>query len=887
MYDSPNVTGIDSETAVVGLASQYPSELLGVPGDAVRLTWRVTSRNSAAKQISYELQGSKTRDFLSSWRSAGQGDASIAVLAPGDALLSRERRFYRARIETQFGWTGWGPTLKVEAGLLMASDWQASAVGIASLSAGPAPMLRRRFELDDEPVEARLYVTSLGVNDIYLNGTKVSDSFLAPGWTPYDRRVIVRTHDVLGLLRRGSNALAVIVGDGWYRGRLGWEGRDPYGEQLALVAQLEVSYADGSMQTVCTDDAWVGSFGHVRSNGVYDGSEIDFTQSIEGWSEPDFDDSGWGPVGRIDLDFRVLDAARCAPVREVAQFEMLPVAREGSILLDAGQNIAGWVRLVVQGEPGDKITIRHSEILDTDGSLFTLPLRSARATDTYILNSTKPVQLEPIFTFHGFRFAEYVGEAKLLSATAVAISSDLAPRAGFTSSSDALVKLHQNVVWSQRGNFVSLPTDCPQRDERFGWTGDAQAFAFAANTLADTAQFWQSWLIDLAEEQSSDGAVPSVVPNVLGAESIQIHGRAVDVMGRAGWGDAATVVPWSIYISFGDPSVLVRQLPSMRAWVGYLLGRVRTDGMLPNEFQWGDWLDPDAPEPWAAKVPSGFVANAFLVHSARILAKTERLLGDSVAARFLEGAADRVAAAAWGRFGAEAVRSQSGCAVALEFGIAPSRARDKVASALAENVRDVGGRIATGFLGTPLVLHALSNSGYFEEAYMMLLRRESPSWLYQVDVGATTLWERWDALLPDGSVNPMGRSSPDSPDLLSFNHYANGAVVDWIYRNVAGIAPSENLPGYREVRIAPRPTKSITSADAFIDTPAGRAVIGWQLENHRLTISVDVPFGVSAQLDLPVSATSKVFVNSKRLRSERLAHGSHVIVVLNPQVAGI
>ncbi len=468
--------------------------------------------------------------------------------------------------------------------------------------------------------------------------------------------------------------------------------------------------------------------------------------------------------------------------------------------------------------------------------------------------------LEPPFTFHGFRFAEVVTDATILAVDAVAISSHLRQRSTFSCSDPRLDQLHSNVVWSQRGNFVSIPTDCPQRDERLGWTGDAQAFAATACTLADTPAFWRSWLRDLDLDQDDVLGVPSVVPDVV------LDGPAR--YGRAGWADAATIVPWAVYESFGDAEVLERQFGSMRRWVDSLVARQGPDGLLVPSWQLGDWLDPDAPSdrPWEAKAAPEFLANAFFAHSARLLADAAAVLSEAAIERRYGEVADHVAAATWERWSYEAQTTQTGCAVALQFGIAPRDRRAKVADALADLVDEAGGRVGTGFLGTPLVLPALASAGQFDAAYRMLMCDQAPSWLYQLAHGATTVWERWDGIRPDGSIHPgtlapvPGTGSEEEGQMLSFNHYAYGAVVDWMYRHMAGIEPDPSGPGYAVVRLAPRPADTVTWARASVESPFGRLAIDWRLEGGRFLADVELPVGTRGSFIPPTTPSSEVTV---------------------------
>ena len=622
-------TSSDAGTTVASLAVRPSPD--GLAGRApLRVDWAVTS-TTATEQLGYELQAAPSTAFDQDVATTGsvEGADQLDVVAPGGALRSREVRHLRVRVATAHGWSDWSPAATVEAGLLEPADWTAVAVTLAgdpgAQREAPAPLLRTTFDLPTAPVRARLHVTSLGDHEVRINGRRVGDHLLDPGWTPYRSRLLVVSHDVTDLLAAGDNVLAGVLGDGWYRGRIGWDPDDDrgrYGRQLGLLAQLEVELPDATTIVVATDESWRASTGEIRSADHYDGCTIDLRHRQDGWDLPGFDDSSWAPVTVVPLDLAVLEPQVAPPVRvvETLRPRILPGPDpQGSTLLDAGQNVAGVVRLAIRGEAGDTVTVRHAEVLEPDGKLHTRSLRTAKATDSYILADGETVILQPSFTFHGFRYAEVVSDAEIVSAEVLAISSDTPVRGRFSCSDADLTRFHENVRWSQRDNFVAVPTDCPQRDERLGWTGDAQAFAPTACTLFDARAFWASWLVDLAHDQTADGAVPSVVPNVLG--------DGESALGRAGWADAATIVPWSVHVAYGDREVLARQLPSMKAHVGYLQARRHDDGLLGGEFQFGDWLDPDAPPGRAheAKASSDYLANAFLSHSARLVARAARV----------------------------------------------------------------------------------------------------------------------------------------------------------------------------------------------------------------------------------------------------------------------
>ncbi|WP_109209047.1 MULTISPECIES: alpha-L-rhamnosidase [Microbacterium] len=883
----PPPAALDAATRVVELRAQHGPGLLGVPRTGLRLAWKAESDDPDARVLGYQLaQGDEGAEPIASEPVADPRGFGVEI--PG-ALSPRERRAFAVRLATTTGWTAWSEPLVVEAGV-DGPGLEAVVIGADTPPDGPVPLLRTEFTLDRVPATARLRLSALGLVDAWINGARATDALLTPGWTSYQERILVDTLDVAGLLREGVNVIVLAVADGWYRGSFGFARRQAiYGDRTGALAQLE---ADGEV-VAKTDASWRTGFGPLRSASIYDGTVTDLRLDDPTVHEPGFAGEGWVAASVVDFDASRFEPRSAPPVRVVDELAMTADGHGRRTRLDGGQNVSGWVRLVVHGRAGDVVTVRHAEVLEPSGDLHVKALRSAKATDVYTLDRDGEHTLEPAFTFHGFRYADVEG-AEVVSATAVAISSDLAPRSTFSSSHEALDRFHSNVFWSQRDNFVSVPTDCPQRDERLGWTGDAQAFAATANTLMDTESFWMSWLRDLEIDQTDEGGVPAVVPDIIRPQDMLMGGVPTENMGRAGWADAATIVPLAVYESYGSTEVLARQRSSMRRWVDHLRRRAGEGVVLPGgDFQFGDWLDPDAPgeRPWEAKVSSDFVSNAFYSWSARLLARAERVLGDAESADDYEALADRVAQATFERWGDEAILTQSGAAIALEFALAPDARRAEIADGLAENVRRENGRIATGFLGTPLVLFALSRSGHLDEAYLMLLRREAPSWLYQVDRGATTVWERWDAIKPDGSIHsgamdalPTEDASEDDTGMLSFNHYAYGAMIDWVYRTVAGLAPDPGDPGYRTVHVAPRPAEGLDRASASIQTPQGRLAIDWRVADDVFEATLEVPFGSRAVLDLPTTDESVVTVDGVPAPAE-LHHGTHRISVTTPALA--
>ena len=753
--------------------------------------------------------------------------------------------------------TDWSEELVVEAGLLDPADWTARMVAPGwdegPRATGAVPAYRREFELDRPVRSARLYATAQGVYQLWLNGAAVGDHVLAPGWTSYHHRHRYQTYEVTSLLRDGSNALAGLVGEGWYRGRIGFEGgrSNIYGTTTGLLAQLEVTFDDGSTTVVGTDESWRTAPSAVTFSSIYDGETFDARREPAGWRGAGFDDSGWWAARHTGFEPARLVAPCGPPVRRVEEVAVQDVltSPSGQTVLDFGQNLVGRLRLRVQGPAGTEITLRHAEVLE-HGELGTRPLRQARATDVLTLAGTGEVEeWEPLFTFHGFRYATVEGWPGGLdpgAVTAVVCHSDMERTGWFECSDPMLNRLHANVVWGMRGNFVDVPTDCPQRDERLGWTGDLQVFAPTASFLYDCAGFLQSWMRDVSAEQLAhhNRIPPMVVPDVIDPAS---PFKSPEGNATAGWGDAVVVVPWVLYQRYGDRELLRAHYPGMTAWVD-AVHRITGDRLVwDQEMQLGDWLDPAAPpdQPWAARTDAHLCATAYFAYSAGLTAQAAEVLGRTADAARYSDLSARVREAFHREYVTPAGRiasdSQTAYAMALELGLLRDPAQVARAGArLRELVRAGGYRIATGFLGTPLITDALQRAGDVPKAYRLLEERSCPSFLYPVTMGATTIWERWDAMLPDGSVNPG--------DMTSFNHYALGAVADWLHRTVAGLAPA--APGYRRLTIRPRPGGQVTSASARLRTPYGEASVAWATTEHRIELDVRVPPNTTATLQL-------------------------------------
>lgn len=713
-----------------------------------------------------------------------------------------------------------------------------------------APLLRREFDLDTGhgPVERAIVRTAaLGVIETWVNGVPSSDELLAPGWTSYEWRTRLVEHDVTAALAE-RNAIGVRLGNGWYRGYLGFTGqRAVYGDERAAYVELDIRFADGHVQTIVSDASWRAGTGEVLADDLYNGETIDARLRSDGWARPGFDDAVWAAVRVLERGTEDLVPRTSPPVRRLGerQVERVWASPSGKTLVDFGQNLVGFVRVEATGPAGTEVVLRHAEVLEHD-ELGTRPLRAAQATDRFILSGGADV-FEPTLTFHGFRYVEvtgWPGDLEPPALTAVVVGTDIRPIGTFDSSNDLLNRLHSNVVWGMRGNFLSVPTDCPQRDERLGWTGDLAVFVDTAAYLGDVESFLADWLVDaeLERRATPQQTVPVVVPNVMK----YLDTGFPEPGATAVWGDAAVWVPYGLWRAYGNEDTLRAAYPLMTAHTRSVAAVLSEDGVWDSGFQFGDWLDPDAPtdDPGKSKAPAPIVATASAYRTAMLMVDVAATLGQKSDAAEFAALRDRLGAGFRGRYvrdGRVESDRATAYALAIVFGLLGESDLPVAGDRLAELVRAADHRISTGFAGTPFVCDALTMTGHLDDAYALLLQREAPSWLYAVTMGATTIWERWDSMLPDGSINPG--------EMTSFNHYAFGAVADWMHRTVAGLAPME--PGYRRILFAPRPGGGITSADAALETPNGRAAISWRIDRGELTAELVVPDGADAVVRLP------------------------------------
>jgi alpha-L-rhamnosidase len=850
---------------VANLKCEYKTNPIDIDALQPRLSWQLSSPDRGVMQSAYQVRVGETAEALAStplWDSGRiQSEASHLVVYGGPAAQSGKRYFWQVRV-----WTGgdqpseWSAPAFWEMGLLTPSDWKASWINAVidedPKKSNPSIMFRKEFQVAAPLRSARAYVTSLGLYEMELNGKKVGDQVFTPGWTSYDTRLQYQVYDVKGLLKQGKNAVGVVTGDGWYRGNIAFQRqRNAYGQNIGLLVQIQLTYADGRTALVTTDASWKASTGPILASDIYNGESYDARLEKPGWSTSGFADKDWKAVKVAEAPKAAIIAPAGPPVRKIQEIKPVKILRtpKGDTVVDMGQNMVGWIRLNVKGPAGTKVTLRHAEVLDKAGNFYTENLRVAKQTDTFILKGAAAAEtFEPHFTFHGFRFVAvdgFPGELALNNLTGVVIHSDMHSTGTFESSNALINQLQHNIQWGQKGNFVDVPTDCPQRDERLGWTGDAQAFARTAAFNFDTAGFYTKWLKDLAADQKESGSVPHVIPNVLDRKNPTAS------TGSAGWADAAVVVPWTVYLVYGDTRILEQQYPSMKAWVDYQTRQAGESLLWKKDFTFGDWLAfattrSDYP---GATTDKDLVCQAYFIRSTDLLQRTATILGKAEDAAKYADLLTKIKKVFFDEFvtpnGRLTSNTQTAYALALGFNILPESLRAGAAQRLAEDVRTFK-HLTTGFLGTPLLCQVLSDYGYWDEAFMLLNRKEYPSWLYPVTQGATTIWERWDGQKPDGSFQDKGMNS--------FNHYAYGAIGEWLYKAVAGIEIDPQQPAYRHIMFQPHPGGGLDRAKAAIETIYGKAVSDWKIANGQFTFAVEVPANSRATVRLPGARRDQV-----------------------------
>ena len=684
--------------------------------------------------------------------------------------------------------------------------------------------VEKKFKIESLE-KAVLKVTALGLYYAEINGVRVGDSYLTPGWTSYNKTLQMQSYDVTPLLKEDENVISFTVNEGWYCGGLTWEKkRNLYGEQTAVCAELDIGSS-----SICTDETWSALESHIRESGIYDGETVDYTKKLKRLT-----------TCEVAYDKSLIVPQICEPVRDTERLAVKEIITtpSGDKIYDFGQNIAGVVEIVTPEYFSGTITLRFAEIL-IKGEFYTDNLRGAKATDKFTVKGAKA--LKPEFTFHGFRYLKIEGAVfDSRRITAIVRHTDMRRTGVLTTSNARVNRLISNIVWGQRGNFVDLPTDCPQRDERLGWTGDINAFCGTAAFNYDIRAFMKKWLNDLRNDQKADGKIPHVAPDVLRGEN--------DSSTSAMWCDAITMVPWTLYNAYGDISYLKDNFSAMKKFISAREANM-TDGIIDKGFEWGDWLALDQEktsyETFIGRTDIYYITNVFHVATLKIVAETAKLLGEKSEAKLYKAKYERQLKrvreeyfTAGGRLCFDTVTAQ---VLALYFDIVPEEHRKKLAESLNENVKIHNYTLCTGFIGTTYLLYALADNGYMATAQKVLMNNGYPGWLYEVDMGATTVWERWNSLMPDGTPNPDGMNS--------YNHYAYGSVMEFVVKRIAGLQATS--AGYKKVKIAPKPCKGLAEIRAEYKSASGKIVSGYNQNNGKITFFAEIPEGVAAEIILP------------------------------------
>jgi alpha-L-rhamnosidase len=842
----------------IGLDVMYP-----------RFSWQIQSDQRDLMQTAYEIRVGYKSGKNDIWKSGKQvGSQSVYVPYTGRALESAKAYYWQVRVWDNKGrGSDWSEKAFCQMGLLKADDWKAKWIESGSAADtvnGPALLFRKEFTSEKKIISAIVFITSHGMYEAFINGKRIGDAFLTPGWTSYNKRLQYQVYDVTAMIEKGQNAIGVNIGSGWYRTALAWNNnRNIYGSKIGLLLQLEINYSDGRRETISSDGSWKTSDGGpVRVSEIYNGETDDARLEKPGWNKSGYDDHEWQSVVEKDYPKNNLLATYNEPVRKHQVFHPVRIFKtpKGEQVVDFGQNLVGWAQFRVQGNAGDELTVDHAEVLDKEGNFYTENLRAAKARDIYILNGNGEEFFEPHFTFQGFRYIRlngYPGEMKPENISAVALYSDMEATGQFECSNPLLNQLQHNIQWGQKGNFLDVPTDCPQRDERLGWTGDAQAFSRTASYNMDVHNFFSKWLKDLAADQSGDGRVPFVIPNVLGAGA----------GGSAGWSDASTIIPWNMWLAFGDPKILEDQYGSMKAWVGFMQNNSK-DYLWNTGFHFGDWLfyrPADDNDGRAAVTDKYFIAQCFFAYSTQLLLNAAKVLHKQEDVEQYTDLLKQVKEAFLKEYTTPSGRlisgTQTAYVLALQFDMLPETLRQQAAQRLVKNIQDYDNHLTTGFLGTPYLCHVLSRFGYDTVAYKLLLQETYPSWLYPVKMGATTIWERWDGQKPDSSFQ--------TPGMNSFNHYAYGAIGDWMYRTITGIDTYEEGAGYKKIRIQPHPGGGLNFANADLETGYGKLSVHWKIKEGKFMMDVEIPANTTASLYIPAVAADAITENGKPLPEQK------------------
>lgn len=862
--------------------------------------WKLESDRRNVIQEAYCLEiGADADCSRLVWKSGWvESHESVHVEAEGFAPESCTKYYVRVKVRDGQEESVFCEAAPFVMAILNQEEWQArfiTAERPEDKDSSGSTCLRKEVRLSGEVESAFVCATALGLYHFYINGEKIGADEMTPGWTSYKNHLCYQTYEVTDYLKQGDNALGAMVGAGWYKGKMGFlHLRNNYGDRTAFLMQLLIRYRDGREEIVVTDDSWTGHDGPVTFSEIYDGETYDARLEIDGWNLagmgqavkslagqqeqtvesptgqqeqtvklPDgqqvqaVNTSDWRPVETVDFPMSALCAQAGSKVQVV---ETLPVKEilttpQGDRVLDFGQNLTGRVQFRVRGNAGDQVRLHFFETLDAAGNVYTANLRTAKEEVTYICKGQGEELYHPYFSFQGFRYAHVIswpGELRQEDIEAQALHSFMKETGDFQCSHPLVNQLHHNIRWSMKGNFLDVPTDCPQRDERMGWTGDAQIFCRTACYLMNTYTFFAKWLKDVAADQTPEGGVPHVVPDIISGKEEDDWLLSQGTHSAAAWADVAVINPWNLYLMYGDKTILEEQYDSMKRWIGFMRDHA-VDYIWNYKLQFGDWVALDAEEgSYFGATPNDLTCTAYFAHSTDLFARIAGILGRDDDAReygeLYEKIKEKFRRTFFQEDGKMTAMTQTAHIVALYFGLVPEERRRQTAAQLVKLLEKEQGHLVTGFVGTPYFCHALSRNGYVKEAYELLLKEDFPSWLYQVKMGATTIWEHWDGLKPDGTMW--------SPDMNSFNHYAYGAVGEWLYRVVLGIEADEKDPGYHHMIISPQTGDAFAFAKGHYDSVYGAVKVHWekgQQEGER-RLYITIPANTTADICLESGA---------------------------------
>ncbi len=840
------------------LRCEYLANPIGIDDSAPRLTWIDESDQRGARQSAYRITVSSadsTAHNADLWDSGKvTSNKSSQIEYGGKALMAGQRAYWRVQI-----WDGNGDSQSSrpafwELGLPKLSDWHAKWIALPTTANDPldipAPLLRKSFTADKPVKRARAYVSAKGLFNLYVDGQKIGKALLTPGWTDYKKRIQYETYDVTRQVQQGSHGLGILLGNGWYCGHIGLTGGNNYGKFPEVLVQLEVEYTDGTKSEVVTDGSWKAKPSAILSDDLLMGETYDARLETRGWSNAKFNDSQWSKVEVRELDAVPLVADQAPPIESIEEIHakrLIPQTIAGVYVYDLGQNMVGWARLKVHGPAGTKIQLRFAEMLSPNKSVYTTNLRGAKATDNYTLSGKGTEVFEPSFTSHGFRYVEitgFPGTPGLDAITGVVVGSNNPQTGTFTCSNKLVNQLQHNIYWGERGNYLSIPTDCPQRDERLGWMGDAQIFVRTACFNNDVAAFMTKWTQDVVDAQSPEGGFSDVSPR---------KGDSSD--GAPAWGDAGVIVPYTVYLCYGDTRLLARRYPAMRKWVEYI------DSVNPNHIwvnrsnnNFGDWLNVND------DTPRDVIGTAYFAYSTDLLARSARILGKTEDVEHYEKLRSQIGEAFRSQFVADDVKikadTQTDYVLALRFGLLEDSQREAAAKRLVDHIMiDRKGHLSTGFVGVGYLNPTLNAIGRPDVAYRLLLNDTYPSWGYSIRQGATTIWERWDGWTEKGGFQ--------DPGMNSFNHYSLGSVGEWMYNRVAGIDLDPTVPGYEKIVIRPTPGGDLTWASGALDSIHGRIESKWKLNGKQMTLDVLIPANTTATIWVPATNLASVTEGGK------------------------